>query len=61
MKISPDLGPEDKKILEGLGVVFEEGQPPHFEKKEAALPQGMKRLPSGKVIPFKPIGECLKW
>lgn len=61
MRISKKLTPEERKILENLGVVFKEGQPPRFQKKEAPLPPGTIRLSSGRVVPYKPIEECLKW
>ncbi len=61
MRVSENLSEEDKKLLPGMGIILEEGKSPRFQKKEVPLPPGMKRLPSGKVIPFKPITECLKW
>lgn len=61
MKINKELTPEEREILGNLGVVFKEGQPPYFKKKEAPLPPGTRRLSSGRVVRFAPIEECLKW
>lgn len=61
MKINKDLTPEEKQLLEKQGVVFEDGRPPYFRKKEAALPPGTMKLSSGRVIRRQPITECLKW
>ncbi len=55
MKVSPNLTAEDKKILEGQGIVFSEGSDPHFEPRKAPVPAGHIRLPSGKVVDHSPI------
>ena len=59
MKIGKEpLTLEDVKVLQGLGVVLngQQGQA-HFQKREESVPQGMKRLPSGRIIPWTPIHE----
>ncbi len=60
MRINKSLNPEEQRLLEKLGVVFNEDGP-HFAKKEKPVLAGTIRLPSGKTVPFKPIEECLKW
>ncbi len=60
MRISAELTEEDKKGLKKNGVVFPDGQDPHFQIKEAPLLPGTKRLHSGKIIPYTPIEQCLK-
>ncbi len=61
MRVSENLSEEDKKLLEGRGVVFNDGEP-HFAKKEKPVPPGMMRLSSGKLVRYQPIAECLtKW
>ncbi len=61
MIINKELTPVEKKLLEGQGVIFEEGRNPYFRKKEPVVPLGMRRLTSGKIVPYRPIEDCLKW
>jgi hypothetical protein len=60
VRVSDNLTKEDKELLEGMGVVFTEGEQPHFQKKEETLPPGTRRLSTGKIIRYTPIEECLK-
>ena len=59
MKINRELTQEENRLLEQLGIVSEGGRA-YFRKKEPAVPVGMRRLASGKIIPYKPIEDCLK-
>ncbi|MBI2038401.1 MAG: hypothetical protein HYT19_00565 [Candidatus Nealsonbacteria bacterium] len=60
MKVSPKLTAEEKKLLEHQGVVFPEGDDPHFDQRMAPAPAGRIRLSSGKTIPHTPIAQ-LGW
>lgn len=60
MKINKDLSDEERQLLEKQGVVFpEDGGDPFFAKKEAPVPAGMRRLSTGRIVPYKPIEQCL--
>ena len=62
MKINTDLlKPEDKQVLENMGIVVDE-KGAHFVKKELPPPEGYLRLPSGKLVRHEPIQKCrTKW
>jgi len=60
MRINVPPSPENQQLLKNLGVVFNPGEPPHFQKKEAPVPAGMIRLSSGRLVPYTPIEKCLK-
>ena len=60
MRISRELTREEARLLGRLGVVFEEGRNPYFRKQEPAVPAGMRRLSSGRIVPYMPIRDCLK-
>lgn len=59
MKIAKDLSDEEKQLLEKQGVVFPENGEPYFGKKETPVPPGMRRLSTGRIVPYKPIEQCL--
>ena len=61
MKINKKLTQEEVRLLEGLGVVLEQECDPYFRKKEPVVPPGMRRLSSGRIVPYTSIKDCLKW
>jgi len=60
MRINKQLTQEEMRLLERLGVVFEEGRT-YFRKQEPVVPPGMRRLTSGRIVPYTSIRDCLKW